>query len=178
MKLKTISIKGNEYVTVNERVKAFRSSHPEHSLITELINADAESCLFKASILDKTGRVIATGYAHELKASSYINKTSYIENCETSAIGRALGSFGIGIDSSYATADEVINAINQQQNGLKATERTGTIDSKILQKYNEEINELTSLEELKDYYNILPAEYKRHVQIKSIFSSRKAEING
>ena len=68
----------------------------------------------KAS-LNINGKVVAVGHASEDKNSSYINKTSYIENCETSAIGRCLGIYGIGVCGSIASADEVINAINQQQ---------------------------------------------------------------
>jgi hypothetical protein len=54
----------------------------------------------KASIFDKNDRLIATGTAYEKESSSFINKTSFIENCETSAWGRALGNLGIGIDNS------------------------------------------------------------------------------
>ena len=55
-----------------------------------------------------------TGVAYENEGSTYINKTSYIENCETSAVGRALGMLGIGIDVSIASADEMINEVNNQ----------------------------------------------------------------
>jgi hypothetical protein len=65
----------------------------------------------KASIFDKNDRLIATGTAYEKESSSFINKTSFIENCETSAWGRALGNLGIGIDNSIGSADEVKNAI-------------------------------------------------------------------
>ena len=60
------------------------------------------------------GVEVASGYAHEKQNSSFINKTSFIENCETSAWGRCLGNFGIGVDESVASADEVANAINNQ----------------------------------------------------------------
>jgi hypothetical protein len=77
----------------------------------------------KASIFNSEGVVIATGHAHETKGSSYINKTSHVEVCETSAWGRALGNFGIGIDSSVASADEVQNAIINDK-GMKAKNKT------------------------------------------------------
>jgi len=60
------------------------------------------------------GKILAQGIAQEEKASSYINKSSYVENCETSAWGRALGNFGIGIDTSVASYEEVSNAILNQ----------------------------------------------------------------
>lgn len=178
MKLKTINIRGNSYVTVNERVKAFRQAHPSFSLITECISSSSEDCLFKASILDDTGRVIATGHAHEVRSSSNVNKTSYIENCETSAIGRALGAFGIGIDESYASADEVSRAIQQQQQQQQpVVKKPSPIDKKILEGYTEEIKLINDLGELKEYYKLLPEQFKNHVQIRSIFSHQKNRIN-
>ncbi len=114
-KLKTINIKGKEYVEVNERLKYFRANYPNFSLVTEVLQCTEEHCVMKATVLNEHGIAIATGHAHETKGSSFINKTSYIEVCETSAWGRALGNFGIGIDSSVASADEVNNAIKMQE---------------------------------------------------------------
>ena len=68
----------------------------------------------KTTITDENGKILATGMAQEKETSSYINKTSYIENCETSAVGRALGMLGIGSDEQMASAEEVANAINNQ----------------------------------------------------------------
>ncbi len=117
--MKTINIKGKEYVTVDERIKFLRENYPDSQILTEIINIDAESIIMKAS-LNINGKVVAVGHASEDKNSSYINKTSYIENCETSAIGRCLGIYGIGVCGSIASADEVINAINQQQQPQQA----------------------------------------------------------
>jgi len=75
---------------------------------------DDAQCVCKASIVDSSNRIIATGHAHETQGSSNINKTSYVENCETSAIGRALAMLGIGIDTSIASANEVEEAISHQ----------------------------------------------------------------
>ena len=61
---------------------------------------------------------VASGYAHEKQNSTFINKTSFIENCETSAWGRALGNFGVGVDESVASADEVANAIKNHNEKL------------------------------------------------------------
>ena len=121
-KLKTINIKGKEYVEVNERLKYFRANYPNFSLVTEVLQCTEEHCVMKATVLNEHGIAIATGHAHETKGSSFINKTSHVEVCETSAWGRALGNFGIGIDSSVASADEVNNAIKMQEStttGLK-----------------------------------------------------------
>ena len=121
--LKTINIKGKEYVEVNERLKYFRENYKDYALTTEVLQCTEEHCVMKASIFNAEGVVIATGHAHETRGSSYINKTSHVEVCETSAWGRALGNFGIGIDSSVASADEVQNAIINDK-GMKAKNKT------------------------------------------------------
>jgi hypothetical protein len=112
--MKTVNIKGKEYVPVNERIKFFRTTHPSLSIVSEILSDDNEKVVISAKIIDSEGRVLATGHAYEIKGSSFINKTSYIENCETSAWGRALGCFGIGIDNSIASSNEVRTAIEQQ----------------------------------------------------------------
>lgn len=114
---KTTNIKGKQYVEVNERVKAFKSlsEFKDMSLETEILHLTDDSCVIRAVVRNAEGRILATGMAQEDKSSSRINQTSYVENCETSAIGRALGFMGIGIDTSIATADEVNMAIKKQE---------------------------------------------------------------
>ena len=123
MKLKTINIHGKNYVEVNERIKYFRENYKGWSLTSELIDLTENRCVIKASITNEKDKVIATGIAYEVMGSSYINKTSFIENCETSAWGRALGNLGIGIDTSIASAFEVNNAIIQQETKPKTKEK-------------------------------------------------------
>ena len=110
----TTDIKGKEYAEVNQRIKAFRMLYPTGSITTEMLNNENGVCVFKATITDGIGCVLATGTAYEKENSTFINKTSYIENCETSAIGRALGIAGFGIDTSVASAEEVQNAMANQ----------------------------------------------------------------
>jgi galactitol-specific phosphotransferase system IIB component len=113
--IRTTDVKGKEYAEVNQRIKAFRSICPGGSILTEMLSNENGMCVFKATICDEEMRVIGTGTAYEKETSSYINKTSYIENCETSAVGRALGMCGFGIDTSIASAEEVQNAILNQE---------------------------------------------------------------
>jgi hypothetical protein len=113
-KLKTVNIKGKNYVTVSERIKYFREKFSGYSLTTEITHINENGVIIRASIKNDEGVEVASGYAHEKQNSSFINKTSFIENCETSAWGRCLGNFGIGVDESVASADEVANAINNQ----------------------------------------------------------------
>ena len=113
--MRTVNIKGKAYVPVTERVKEFHEKYPDFTVLTEIISLDETSVLMKATVYDPDGKIMAVGHAQEDRGSSNINKTSYVENCETSAIGRALGMFGIGIDDSMASADEVANAIDRQE---------------------------------------------------------------
>ena len=116
-KFKTTNIRGKAYVEVNERIKFFRQEDKYNlwGIRTEFPMLDSEQCLCKCTITDADGDIIAQGHAHEVRGSSNINKTSYVENCETSAVGRALAMLGIGIDTSIASANEVEDAIAQQQ---------------------------------------------------------------
>lgn len=115
--MKSINIKGKNYIMVNERVTFFRTNeeYKEWSLTSEIVNLTEDSCIVKAIVTDDKGVVRATGYAQEDRTSSMINKTSFVENCETSAWGRALGCLGIGIQESIASAEEVDMAIKKQE---------------------------------------------------------------
>jgi hypothetical protein len=118
--MKSVDIKGKQYIMVNERIKEFRKQHPNGQILTQVMaNADGQ-VMFQAKIMVE-GVLVATGHAYEKEASTFINKTSYIENCETSAIGRALGVYGIGIDASLASAEEVVNAVNNQESTKNKT---------------------------------------------------------
>lgn len=113
--MKTINIKGKEYVTVNERIKAFRNTYKDYSLVTDIIEISDNHCVMKASILDPQGKVVATGYARETVSKSPINKFAFVENAETSAWGRALGNFGIGVDTAICSAEELLQKISQEE---------------------------------------------------------------
>jgi len=118
--MKSVDIKGKQYIMVNERIKEFRKQHPNGQILTQVMaNADGQ-VMFQAKVIVE-GVLVATGHAYEKEASTFINKTSYIENCETSAIGRALGVYGIGIDASLASAEEVVNAVNNQESTKNKT---------------------------------------------------------
>ena len=122
-KMKTISIKGKPYVMVNTRLKAFRENFKGYALTSEIVHLTEDTCIIKATISDPQGRVLATGHAMEVKGSSNINATSHVENCESSAWGRALGNYGIGIDDSICSAEELIMAIGQRETPEQIAER-------------------------------------------------------
>lgn len=114
---KTGRVTVKEYAEVNQRIKAFRMLYPEGCIETELLSFVDGVCVFKASVKDNDGKVLGTGTAYEKEGSTFINSTSAIENCETSAVGRALAMCGIGIDLSIASYEEVSNAMLNQQEG-------------------------------------------------------------
>lgn len=115
--IKTTDIKGKEYAEVNQRIKAFRMVYPNGAIITDILNLENGTVVIKATVYDEDQKIIGTGIAYEKENSTFINKTSYIENCETSAVGRALGMCGFGIDTSVCSAEELSNALlNQNQN--------------------------------------------------------------
>jgi len=120
---KTTNIKGKDYVEVNQRLLFFRNTpaYAGWSIESDFVDLQPDRCCIKAIIRDADGRIRATGHAHEDRTSSMINKTSYVENCETSAFGRALAALGIGIETSIASANEVQMAIAKQENSQRQT---------------------------------------------------------
>lgn len=145
--IKTTNIKGKEYAEVPQRINAFRSVYPNGQILTELVKDENGVCVFKASVFDENGALLGTGHAYEKENGSFINKTSYIENCETSAVGRALGMCGFGIETSVASYEEVANAIqNQKKDYTKDNEKyckvladiSGTTAETVMQEAVEE----------------------------------------
>jgi len=122
--LPTINIQNKPYVEVNERLKHFRSTYVGYSLISEVVDINDTSITIKATVFDDKQNPIASGIAQEVKGSSFINKLSHVENCETSAWGRALANFGIGIEAAVASYNEVANAkLNQKKPKVEKEEK-------------------------------------------------------
>lgn len=120
---KTNKVTKKEYVEVNQRIKAFRMCYPAGTIETEIVSQYDDifgngSIIIKASIYYTTDVgekiLLGTGYAMEERDSSYINQAAFIENCETSAVGRALGMCGFGIDTAIASVEE-INSLEQKE---------------------------------------------------------------
>jgi archaellum component FlaC len=112
-----VKIHGKAYETVSERLQKFREQHPAESgwsIVTEIIEINDEKVLIQAKIVDDQGKVVGTGLAEEYRDESLINKTSAVENCETSAIGRALMAAGFG-SGEYCSADELVAALARQK---------------------------------------------------------------
>ena len=121
--MKSVNIKGKEYITVNERLIYFRkqATFKGWRIVEDLIELNEKEGVFKVSIVNQNDDVITSAHAQEYRDASYINKTSFLENGFTSALGRALGYLGIGIDTSIASAEELVNALNNQSIKKKQT---------------------------------------------------------
>lgn len=103
------------YAEVSQRIKAFRRVYPQGVIISELVSENDGIITFNAVIKDSEGYILANAHAREKVDEGLINKTNALENCETSAVGRALGMCGFGIDTSLASAEEVQQAIAKQE---------------------------------------------------------------
>ena len=115
-----IDLKGKNYAMVPERVTAFRKLYPEGFITTEILSHDGTVVTMQARVgyyaADGSRVILGTGLAQEVKGKGMVNGTSYIENCETSAVGRALGMLGLGINGGgICSAEELANAIVAQR---------------------------------------------------------------
>jgi len=123
--MRAINIKGKKYNPVNERILEFHKLYKDGRVTSEIISHTEGIVVMRATVMPdiKKPERYFTGYASEYQAdkSSFVNATSYIENCETSAVGRALGMLGIGIETAFASSNEVTGAENRAKmnEGLK-----------------------------------------------------------
>ena len=127
-----VNIHGREYKTVALRVSEFRTAHPDWTIACEILQRDETVVVVRAAIIDAAGRTIATGHAEEFRSDGKINRTSALENAESSAVGRALAFYGLG-GSELASADEVARAVSGQKpaapNPLEQAEKWGLLNA-------------------------------------------------
>ena len=167
--VKTIDVKEKKYVEVNERIKAFRRLFPDGFIDTQMLSNENGVCIFKAQVgyYGEDGCInwLGVGHAYEKEGSTFINKTSYIENCETSAVGRALGMIGLGIDTSVASAEEVQNAIAQQEETKIITETQEKALRAVIEKNKIETDEVISILKQYGYKKLSEIEMKNYMKI-------------
>ena len=120
--IKMLDMRGKDYAMVSERVTAFRKIWPDGFIKTEIvsISPDGRTVIMKATAgyyrEDGEAVVLATGLAKEVQGQGMVNGTSHIENCETGAVGRALGMIGLGLNGGgICSAEELANAIVGQK---------------------------------------------------------------
>ena len=99
---------------------------------TQIVVDDGKRVVIKAIASDKDGRILGSGFAEEIRGEGHVNKTSALENAETSAIGRCLASLGIS-GGEYASANE-LDAVDRKSNAL--------IQKKPIQTPNQRLNQL------------------------------------
>lgn len=97
----------DDYVPVSERLELFRAEHPDWALLSEVQVDDGEKIRMVAWVVDDTGRKIACGHAEEDRRHGPVNRTSAVENCETSAWGRALANLGYEVKRGIASREEI-----------------------------------------------------------------------
>lgn len=143
-----IDMKGKDYAMVPERVTAFRKLWPEGFITTEIVAMEGPVVMMRAKVgyyrEDGTEVVLGTGTAREERGKGLVNTTSHVENCETSAVGRALGMIGLGVNGGgICSAEELANAITAQKQTEAEFEKTkkkiearkmAEMDGKILDK--------------------------------------------
>lgn len=194
--LKTMPIKDKDYITVNQRILGFWKLMPNGFIDTYDLTTDEERankiCRFRAEVgyvTDNDRKIrLATGHAYEKEGSTFINKSSYIENCETSAIGRAIGMLGIGISTSVASYEEVANAkLNQDNNNNKylvefidSLNKLGTLevdrhDPKFIEFVNEKAK--TNYSTLDPMGIAIDDLQKVNKVLKAIIKSKQAELS-
>ena len=178
--IRTTNIKGKEYAEVNQRIKAFRMVYPEGSIYTEMISNKDGVCVFKATVHANgdhvTNNLLGTGHAYEKESSSFINKTSYIENCETSAVGRALGMAGFGIDTSVCSAEELGNAIAQQEANAPITESQIRKINALAKEKGSDIKEICKYFKVGSLNNMTASDYGKCMAMLNAKGAKNEEL--
>ena len=104
------------YETVAQRLVRWWTEYPDGRIITSIHHYDGSTIIMRAECYNNDDRLIATGYAEEVFGNSPVNKTSFLENCETSAIGRAISNSRIGHTGERASSTEMekVNRVNSE----------------------------------------------------------------
>ena len=154
----TVSIKGKQYAIVVERHKHLLQRFPEARFNEEILHHDNDRVIVKVELyIGDT--IYSVGHAEEFRNSSYINKTSALENASTSALGRCLAAFGLS-GSEFASAEELVNALNNQGSGKQVS-------------INEQIKKQTTETKLTALYSNWK---KENDSIEKIFESQQKSI--
>lgn len=176
--MKTISIKGKDYPEVSQRIKAFRMVYPMGFIIPELLSDELNgegkdayhTCKFKATVGFYTDNgecmTLGVGHAYENEKSSFINTNSYLENAETSAVGRALAMAGFG-DATVASAEEMQSIADKPQEEQKAPKKASANQINIIKKL---VNDIPALLE---FYKIDKLEDLSIKQASEIITKKK-----
>jgi len=110
-----VSFNPADYAEVAERLPLFWKDCPRGRIITEIIVDDGTRIVMKASLYADIADPVptTTGFAEEVRGSSMVNKTSALENCETSAAGRALANYQYQGSNKRASLEEMVKVYRQ-----------------------------------------------------------------
>ncbi len=160
----TVNIKGKKYSTVNERHKHLLQYFPEARFNEEIIFHDADRVVVKTEL--HIGDIIySVGHAEEYRNANFINKTSALENCSSSSLGRCLAAFGLS-GSEYASAEELVNALNNQN----TSKPTKTVSIK------DEIKKQTTETKLTALYSNWKKNNNSDQEIEKLFEQQQQRI--
>ena len=113
----------DNYAPVADRLVLFWADNPNGRIHTELVIDDGTRVMFRADIyrdIDDT-KPVTVGFAEEVRGSSNVNRTSAIENCETSAVGRALATWKYQASSERPSREEMTKVARYQTAGEALT---------------------------------------------------------
>jgi hypothetical protein len=128
-----------DYEPVASRLDRFLKAHPDARVITDLVHYMADIAVFKCELW-LNNEIIATGWAEEIRGQGNVNKTSHVECCETSAVGRALANAGLsGSDFTKRPSREEMQKVVRYEGDMKITERGDAPSEKQLWKYKSEL---------------------------------------
>src|SRR6056300_1781644 len=165
-KIPTVNIKGKKYSTVNERHKHLLEYFPEARFNEEVLFHDADRVIMKTELYI-SDTIYAVGHAEEWRNSSFINKTSALENCSSSSLGRCLAAFGLS-GSEYASAEELVNALNNQNTSKPTTTKTVSI--------KDEIKKQTTETKLTALYSNWKKNNNSDQEIEKLFEQQQRQI--
>lgn len=144
---KAVDIKGKQYVLVADRVLYFNEIYTDGSIRTKILSDfDSDRIIVKATVCPNMSSEkprIFVGHAQEVVGDGYINKTSALENAETSAVGRALAMMGIGVIESIASVDEIHKATNQ------TNQPTPTVSPSMFERVKKAIGDIDNADKLE-----------------------------
>ena len=119
-----------DYIPVNERIAAFYAKHPEGSLQSEMVELSESRVVMRAyAYRSPTDERPGIGYSSmNIPGSTSFTRGSEVENCETSAWGRAIAALGFEVKRGIATAEDVRNKSDAEQRPARpvAPARTST----------------------------------------------------
>jgi hypothetical protein len=140
---------GKQYTMVAQRIEAFRKAvGADAGIETDLVVDDGNRVLIKCSIKRSDGFTVATGYAEEIRNSTQINKGAAIENCETSAVGRALAALGLH-GGEYASVQEIEKHGRNIEHSANRAENQDQQWQTYIEKYKTKINQATETWQLR-----------------------------